>query len=111
MDAPVSLLISGSSCFRNGPRYGSSYHFCSGSYSDSCYDRSLIVTSWIIYGIAAKIVYPGYHDLSFALKTSPLIRPAMIATDIPPEQALSPPVKIPRKPSEFTASRTPFDRR
>ena len=61
-------------------------------------------------GIAASIVCPVFQLLSFGRKRKLARRPAVMATVIPPAQAFSPPVKIPRKPSLCTASRTPLAR-
>ena len=60
--------------------------------------------------ITANIVCPTIHDLSLALKIRLTIRPAITAAVIPPAVALSPPVRIPMKPSCWTASLTPFAR-
>ena len=48
---------------------------------------------------SATVVYPKTYALSFALKRKLAINPALIAAVIPPADAFSPPVKIPRKPS------------
>lgn len=61
-------------------------------------------------GMAAFIVYPDFQLLSFALKSRLASSPAVMAAAIPPEQAFSPPVKIPMKPSFWIASFTPFAR-
>ena len=60
------------------------------------HDRS----SKILYSRrAAPIDCPIFQDLSFALNKRLASRPATTAAVIPPAQAFSPPVKIPRKPS------------
>ncbi len=51
------------------------------------------------YGLAATIACPDAQDLSLALKRKLAARPARMAAVIPPAEAFSPPVKIPRKPS------------
>ena len=60
--------------------------------------------------VPLEIDCPKYQDLSLALKTRLVIRPAMIAAVMPPAVALRPPVSTPRKPSLLTASRTPLAR-
>ena len=60
------------------------------------HDRS----SEILYSRrAAPIDCPIFQDLSFALNKRLASSPATTAAVIPPAQAFSPPVNIPRKPS------------
>ena len=49
--------------------------------------------------VTALPVCPDFQDLSLALKIRLASSPAKIAAAIPPAQAFSPPVKIPRNPS------------
>ena len=49
--------------------------------------------------VTALPVCPDFQDLSLALKIKLASSPAKIAAAIPPAQAFSPPVKIPRNPS------------
>ena len=58
--------------------------------------------------MGADIVCPVYADLSFALKISATINPAIKAAVIPDADASSPPENIPINPFSSTASRTPF---
>ena len=60
--------------------------------------------------ISAYIACPIFQDLSFGLKIRLTRRPAKMAVAIPPAQAFSPPVKIPRNPSFVIASLTPLAR-
>lgn len=61
-------------------------------------------------GIAAELACPKTHVLSLALNKRLAKRPAVMAAAIPPAQAFSPPVKMPRNPSVSMASLTPFAR-
>ncbi len=61
-------------------------------------------------GIAAKLSFPKIQALSLALKIKLESSPAKIAAAMPPAQAFSPPVKIPRNPLSSTASLTPLAR-
>ena len=61
-------------------------------------------------GYSAEIVCPDFQDLSVGLNRILTNSPAKMAAAIPPEQAFSPPVKIPMKPSFWIASFTPFAR-
>lgn len=58
----------------------------------------------------AEIVCPGFQNLSLGLKIRLHSSPPKIAAAMPPAQAFSPPVKIPRKPSACMASFTPLAR-
>lgn len=55
-----------------------------------------------------SVVCPEDQLLSFGRKIKLTANPATIAAVIPPAVDLSPPVKMPIKPSLSTASRTPF---
>ena len=70
--------------------------------------HSKILRIFIFYGSAARLGYPKYQALSFALKMKPTSKPQNTAAVIPPAQAFSPPVRMPRKPLWSTASRTPL---
>lgn len=59
-------------------------------------------------GIAAGVACPFSQLLSLSLKIKLTRSPAIMAAVMPPAQALSPPVKMPRKPSWSTAVRTPL---
>ena len=59
---------------------------------------------------SAPIDCPIIQVLSLSLKNSPASSPAKTAAAMPPAQAFSPPVKMPRKPSLCTASLTPLAR-
>ena len=61
-------------------------------------------------GKTAFPVFPGFQDLSLGRNRRLAARPAVMAVVIPPAAAFSPPVKMPRKPSLSTASRTPLAR-
>ena len=63
-----------------------------------------------LFAETAMIVYPFFQDLSFALNMILAINPAIMAAVIPPAVAFNPPVKMPMKPEESTASFTPFDK-
>lgn len=59
-------------------------------------------------GNAARIVYPGIYDLSFALKIRPTKAPNTMAAVMPPAAAFRPPVNIPKNPSVAMVSFTPL---
>ena len=72
--------------------------------------HSCFLQIYLYCGRAARVVYPNIYALSFALKIKLTIKPLTIAAVIPPAVDFKPPVKTPRKPSESTASLTPFAR-
>lgn len=51
-----------------------------------------------LYGLAAILAYPVIQDLSLALKIRLERSPAQMAAVIPPAEACSPPMKMPRNP-------------
>lgn len=63
-----------------------------------------------IYGLAAILACPVFQALSFGLKRMLARSPAAMAAVIPPAADFIPPVNIPRNPSCWTASLTPFAR-
>ncbi len=71
----------------------------------------VIHNNYLLNSVRGKplyLAYPRSQDLSFGLNSKEIIKPAKIAVQIPPAQAFSPPVKIPKNPCSFTASLTPF---
>ena len=67
-------------------------------------------SKYLYCGQPASVAFPENQDLSFALKIRLAIKPLTTAAVIPPAVAFKPPMRIPRKPSVSTASRTPFAR-